>query len=82
MKIKDVVKINELNINSKYPYSEIEYIDTASLTEGRFEKIQHIQLKDAPSRAKRIVRHNDILISTVRPNLKHYGIAKNPSSKT
>jgi type I restriction enzyme S subunit len=81
MKIKDIVKINELNINSKYPHSEIEYIDTSSLTEGRFEKLQYIQLKDAPSRAKRIVRHNDILISTVRPNLKHYGIAKNPSDR-
>jgi type I restriction enzyme S subunit len=82
MKIRDVVKINELNINSKYPYSEIEYIDTSSVTEGRFEKLQYTQLKDAPSRAKRIVRHKDILISTVRPNLKHYGIARNPSNNT
>jgi len=82
MNIRDVVRINELNINSKYPYSEIEYIDTSSVTEGRFEKLQYIQLKDAPSRAKRIVRHKDILISTVRPNLKHYGIVRNPSNNT
>ncbi len=82
MRIRDVVKINELSINSTYPYSEIEYIDTSSVTEGRFEKFQSINLNDAPSRAKRIVRHKDILISTVRPNLKHYGIIKNPSSRT
>ncbi|WP_408912585.1 restriction endonuclease subunit S [Caldifermentibacillus hisashii] len=31
-----------------------------------------------PSRAKRIVKEHDILISTVRPNQKHYGIIHKP----
>lgn len=35
-------------------------------------------LKYAPSRAKRLVQNNDILYSTVRPNLKHYGFIENP----
>src|SRR5690606_9973820 len=31
-----------------------------------------------PSRAKRIVKKNDIIYSAVRPNQEHYGIIKNP----
>jgi type I restriction enzyme, S subunit len=40
-----------------------------------------LTLNDAPSRAKRLVQHNDVLISTVRPDQKHYGIIKNPLGK-
>ena len=69
MKIKEVAKINELSIGKTFKFSEIEYIDTSSVTDGVIEKTQILNSKDAPSRAKRIVRKNDILISTVRPNL-------------
>ena len=82
MKVKDVAVVNQLNVTASYPHSEIEYIDTASVTEGRFDASQKMSLKHAPSRAKRIVRHNDIVISTVRPNLQHYGIFKKPSNNT
>ena len=82
MKVKEVAVVNQLNVTASYPHSEIEYIDTASVTEGRFDASQKMSLKHAPSRAKRIVRHNDIVISTVRPNLKHYGIFKKPSNNT
>lgn len=48
-----------------FPYIEIGSIDT---TTGVINDINHIPVKEAPSRAKRIVRKNDILISTTRPN--------------
>lgn len=82
MKVKDVAEVNQLSITTGYPHSEIEYIDTSSVTEGKFDPPQRFHIKDAPSRARRIVHHNDILISTVRPNLKHYGICKKPSDNT
>lgn len=78
VKIGDVVTTNKQSINKKYPYETIKYLDTGSLTEGNVESTQLINLTDAPSRAKRLVKHNDVLISTVRPNQKHYGIIKNP----
>ncbi len=53
-------------------------MDTGSLNEGKIEGFQILGIKDAPSRARRIVKHNDILVSTVRPDQKHYGIIKNP----
>lgn len=82
MKIKDIVNINKISINKNYQYNEIEYLDTSSVTEGKIEKIQILNLNEAPSRAKRIVRKNDILISTVRPILRHFAIIKKPKENT
>jgi len=82
MKIKDIVDINKLSINKNYQYNEIEYLDTSSVTEGKIEKIQILNLNEAPSRAKRIVRKNDILISTVRPILRHFATIKKPKKNT
>jgi type I restriction enzyme S subunit len=78
VKVGDFVKTNESTANSSYNHQFIEYLDTSSLTEGNIEEVQLLSFKEAPSRARRLVKNNDILISTVRPNQKHYGIIKNP----
>ena len=78
VKIGDFVETNQKNINKSYKYNSIKYLDTGSITEGGIPEFQLLTLDEAPSRAKRLVKHNDILISTVRPNQKHYGIIKNP----
>jgi type I restriction enzyme, S subunit len=76
--IGDFVKTNAISITKEYQFEKIRYLDTGSLNEGEIDFLQNYVLKDAPSRAKRIVKHNDVLISTVRPNQKHYGIVKHP----
>lgn len=78
VKLGDLVEINKKSINKAYPFNHIEYLDTGSLTEGKIESLQPYSIKEAPSRAIRLVEHNDVLISTVRPNQKHYGIINNP----
>jgi type I restriction enzyme S subunit len=70
--IKQVAKFNELLISKSFIPSEIDYIDISSVKEGRVTETKRISKDRAPSRAKRVIRDNDILISTVRPNLKHY----------
>jgi type I restriction enzyme S subunit len=80
VKVGDFVKINEETVNNSYNQQFIEYLDTSSLTEGKINGIQLLSLKNAPSRARRLVKHNDVLISTVRPNQKHFGIIKNPKN--
>lgn len=77
-KIKDVMDINPQNISKTFNSKTINYLDTSNITEGRIDEVIEIDLSDAPSRAKRIVSKNDIVYSTVRPNLKHYGILKKP----
>ena len=78
-KISEVCDINSLNISKNDNLKTINYLDTANLNVGTVDELQYMEVgKDKiPSRAKRIVRKNDILISTVRPNQKHYGIIKN-----
>ncbi len=78
--VGDVAKTNLRTVKTDYPYTQIQYLDTGSITKGKIESLQPYELKDAPSRAKRLVEHNDIIISTVRPNHKHYGFIKNPQA--
>jgi len=63
--------------------TELVYIDITSVKNNRggisFENI--IKTKEAPSRARRIVQENDVLISTVRPNLQAFAILKNIPKK-
>jgi len=70
-KISDVTKINE---TSRVIDGKIRYLDTGNITSGTIINTQSYNNIDAaPSRARRTVRQNDIIYSTVRPNQKHYG---------
>jgi type I restriction enzyme S subunit len=80
VKVGDFVSMNMSILTKSNNIRWIKYLDTGSLTEGRIQEYQDVDIEDAPSRAKRIVKHNDILISTVRPNHKHYGIMRNPEN--
>jgi len=77
--VGDFVKTNVSTLKKDTTLQTIQYLDTSSLTKGKIDTFQELDLTEAPSRAKRIVKHNDVLISTVRPNQKHYGIIKNPT---
>jgi type I restriction enzyme S subunit len=78
VKIGDFVKTNISSITKDTTLKTIRYLDTGSLTEGKIEGFKNFDMSNAPSRARRIIKHNDVLISTVRPNQKHYGIIKHP----
>jgi type I restriction enzyme, S subunit len=79
VKVGDFIRTNISSINIDFHLQTIKYLDTGSFTEGRIAGYQILNIGEAPSRARRIVRHNDVLISTVRPNQKHYGVLKHPS---
>jgi len=77
------VRINPEGITQGYPYQTIAYIDISSVGSGQLvEQPEEILLKDAPSRAKRIVRNKDIILATVRPNLRSFLFIKNPNDNT
>jgi len=80
--IGELAKINERSISREFPFQEIEYVDINSVEEGVIKKRQILQLKDAPSRAKRIVKDDDVIISTVRPNLKHFALIQGAKPNT
>ena len=76
--IGEFCEINTDNYTSKYNHSVIRYLDSSSVTENDFDDYQFLKVgeDEIPSRAKRKVRLNDIVYSTVRPNLRHYGLIK------
>ena len=82
MRLGDVVTINPESINKDYPHNEIEYIDISSVGTGIMHGSKKLNIKEAPSRAKRIVKNNDILLATVRPNLRSFWFAKNTNKNT
>lgn len=79
-RIKDICDTNQNTLSSKNEITEIEYLDTGSITENMISETQILKRECAPSRAQRLVKNNTIIYSSVRPNLKHYGILKNPPS--
>ena len=67
----DLVEFSKETWNQKdgfekeFPYIEISEIDLAS---GKVNNISILPIGEAPSRAKMIVRANDIIVSTTRPH--------------
>jgi type I restriction enzyme S subunit len=58
------------------PQGEFDYIDVSSVSNTTFQitTTQHLKGKDAPSRARKLVRARDILFATVRPTLERIAI--------
>ena len=68
-------------VSAKKAYDEnttIKYIDISSVDNKSFsiETITEYCFKDAPSRAQQCVISGDILVSTVRPNLKNIAVVE------
>jgi type I restriction enzyme S subunit len=80
--LKTIASINdEVLPESLSPDYEIEYVDigSVSLANG-IEKTEAMPFGDAPSRARRIPRDGDVLVSTVRTYLKAIAPVVNPPS--
>ena len=79
-KVGDYCVDNIANLSKKDTFESILYLDTSSITANYIVELQELNLltDEIPSRAKRKATHGDIVYSTVRPNLKHYGLLQNP----
>jgi len=82
--LKHWVRINQRNISEETnPDFEFEYYDISSVGTGKLvEKPEVLTFKNAPSRARRLLRPGDTLFSTVRTYLKAtftYWKSQNPS---
>jgi type I restriction enzyme M protein len=76
--ISEVCAINPEAVNPAdlYPSSSFNYIDISCIENesGQFLRANRVATDEAPSRARRLVKQGDVLISTVRPNLKAFAI--------
>lgn len=77
--LKYKVKLNQETLtDSTSPDYEFDYVEIGSvnLIDG-IKSYEHMKFADAPSRARRIIKKDDIIVSTVRTYLK--AIAKVPN---
>ena len=58
------------------PDAEFDYIDVSSVSNDTFEvaQTQRLKGKDAPSRARKLVKTNDVIFATIRPTLRRIAI--------
>lgn len=78
VRLGSIITTNGQTYSPKSSWSFVNYLDTGNITENVIDEIQLIEAgKDKlPSRARRMVKTNSIVYSTVRPNQRHYGIIK------
>ena len=78
VELRKICEINPETANPSelYPNSFFNYIDISCVENesGKFLGANKVNVDEAPSRARRLVKQNDVLLSTVRPNLKAFTI--------
>lgn len=80
-KLHELASINSTSIKKGFR-GRIKYIDISSVTPGTINSTTEYEYEDAPGRAKRIVKHGDIIWSCVRPNRKSYSVIWHPIENT
>jgi len=79
-RLKNSTFINQSVISEKTsPDYLIKYIDISNVNSmGEFIELQEMEFSEAPSRARRVPKHNSILLSTVRTYLRAIALVQNP----
>ena len=74
----EAAAINARSIRPADAPLEILYIDIASVVPGAITQKQPYRFSEAPGRARRVVRHGDVIWSCVRPNRRSYALILQP----
>lgn len=77
-KVSDVCLLNKNTLNTKDTMSIIHYIEISEVSKGVVNNISTYNRGEEPGRARRKLKHGDVVISTVRPNRGSYFLALNP----
>lgn len=73
----ETVLPQEIQIDNEFIYIDISSVENGT---GVYSYCNKVKLEDAPSRARRKVIDSDVLLSTVRPNLKAFALLKSVPS--
>lgn len=76
VRLGDVISTNKSNLNKNYKFEKILYVDISSVGSGDISFNDEILLNEAPSRAKRLVKNGDTIISSVRPANRNFAYFK------
>jgi type I restriction enzyme S subunit len=81
-RLRDHASVNPEQVSPRHPLNVINYIDIASVTPGSIDATVSLDFAEAPGRARRVVRHGDVIWSCVRPNRRSFALVLNPLADT
>ena len=81
VRLDSLVDVDPENLPATTPsHFSFNYIDISAVSEGRIDlPPNEVTFSVAPSRARRVIRTDDVLMATVRPNLKAFSKCDLPS---
>jgi len=79
---EELFELNPEQILPHHAPEVIRYIDIASVSPGTIDTITTTPFAEAPSRARRVVRHGDTIWSCVRPNRRSFALIVHPDEDT
>lgn len=82
VRLESIADVNPESIKPRNAPETINYIDIASVSPGRIDQVQPMAFSEAPGRARRKVRSEDIIWSCVRPNRRSHALILNPEPDT
>lgn len=80
--VSQVADVNHEQINKHTAPEKLQYIDISSVSRDSIDSMSTYSFADAPSRARRIVKHGDVLWSCVRPNRRSHALVMHPAPNT
>ena len=75
----EIVAINPESVRGLPDQASIRYVDIGSVSDSMgidAANLESFRLHEAPSRAQRIIRAYDVIVSTVRPNLRAFALVE------
>jgi type I restriction enzyme, S subunit len=67
-----IAQLNPESWSAKNHPDRIHYIDLANTKAGQIDGINEFSFSEAPSRARRVLRHGDVIVGTVRPGNRSF----------
>jgi len=77
-RIDEVAAINDWTLGKHDALDSIDYVKISEVMRGDIGTIPRYQRGEEPSRARRRLRHGDVVLSTVRPDRGAYFLSLNP----
>lgn len=78
LKLGTLAEINSETLSPKRAPNDIRYIAIKDVSTGQIDRYTDRPFAEAPSRARRVVRHGDIIWATVRPGNRAYAVIMSP----
>ena len=78
VELNELASINGASLKKGSDTARIKYIDISAVSTNYIDDVLEIALADAPGRARRLVKHGDVIWSSVRPANRAYCLIYEP----